>query len=265
MKIAMYQLRNEKTEEKALEKAVGAVKKAAQEGADIIIYPELTLNEFFPQYEKINAEEKLVTLQSREIAAFCDVCGKNKIMAVPNFYLKTENGTYDASIIIDKTGKITGIQKMVHIAQAENFYEQDYYTPSDEGFKVFDTELGKIGIVVCFDRHYPESIRTEALMGADFIIIPTANTKAEPKELFKAEICVQAFQNCVPIFMCNRTGREDNMDFSGNCVAADCDGSIIFEADDKEGLFFVNIDLEKSKKAREKSNYLKLRKKEFYI
>ena len=53
---------------------------------------------------------------------------------------------------------------MVHIAQARQFYEQDYYTPSNDGFKIFDIEYGKIGIVVCFDRHYPESIRTEALM-----------------------------------------------------------------------------------------------------
>lgn len=52
---------------------------------------------------------------------------------------------------------------MVHIAQAKQFYEQDY-TPSNDRFKVFDTEYGKIGIVICFDRHYPESIRTEALM-----------------------------------------------------------------------------------------------------
>ena len=50
---------------------------------------------------------------------------------------------------------------MVHIAQCECFYEQNYYTPSEEGFQVFDTSLGKIGIVVCFDRHYPESIRID--------------------------------------------------------------------------------------------------------
>ena len=71
---------------------------------------------------------------------------------------------------------------MVHIAQAEQFYEQDYYTPSDEGFKVFDTEFGKIGLVVCFDRHYPESIRTEVLRGAELILIPTVNTKADDTE-----------------------------------------------------------------------------------
>lgn len=85
------------------------------------------------------------------------------IISVPNIYLEEEKN-YDASLLIRKDGEIKGIQKMVHIAQARQFYEQDYYTPSNDGFKVFDTEYGKIGIVICFDRHYPESIRTEALM-----------------------------------------------------------------------------------------------------
>ena len=76
---------------------------------------------------------------------------------------------------------------MVHIAQAENFYEQDYYTPSDDGFKVFDTEFGKVGIVICYDRHLPESIRTCVLKGADLIIIPTANTKSEPMEMLNGK------------------------------------------------------------------------------
>ena len=137
-----------------------------------------------------------------------DTCRKNQIMAVPNIYLLENERPYDASILINKNGKILGIQKMVHIAQADKFFEQDYYTPSDDGFKVFETEFGKLGIVICFDRHYPESIRTEALKGADLILIPTVNTKAEPSEMFEWELRVQAFQNSTIIAMCNRVGAE---------------------------------------------------------
>ena len=68
---------------------------------------------------------------------------------------------------MDRTGRPDpGCRKMVHIAQAEQFYEQDYYAPSDDGFKVFDTPFRKIGIVICYDRHLPESIRTCTLMGS---------------------------------------------------------------------------------------------------
>jgi len=88
--------------------------------------------------------------------------------------------------------------------------------------------------VVCFDRHYPESIRTEALRGAELIIIPTANTKSEPSELFQWEIRVQAFQNYVNIAMCNRVGTEDQMEFSGESVVVDYNGNVITCADDRE-------------------------------
>lgn len=129
-----------------------------------------------------------VRIDSEIVKAFCDVAREHQIMVVPNLYLEEHGKAYDASLLIRKDGTIAGVQKMVHVAQADKFFEQDYYTPADDGFKVFETEFGKIGLVICFDRHYPESIRTEALMGADLILIPTVNTKAEPSEMFEWEL-----------------------------------------------------------------------------
>ena len=166
--------------------------------------------------------------------------------------------------MIDKNGEIIGIQKMVHIAQAEQFYEQDYYTPSNEGFKVFDTKYGKIGIVVCFDRHYPESIRTEAFMGADLILIPTVNTKAEPSEMFEWELRVQAFHNSVSIAMCNRVGNEGEMNFSGESIAVNPNGEVLKKAGEQEEIIYVDINLSDSKKIRENKPYTQLRRIEFY-
>jgi predicted amidohydrolase len=159
---------------------------------------------------------------------------------------------------------VIGIQKMVHIAQAEKFYEQDYYEPSDTGFQVFDTEMGKIGIVVCFDRHYPESIRTETLMGADLILIPTVNAKSEPLEMFEWEIRVQAFQNSVAIAMCNRVGTEGDMVFAGESILTDANGNVIVKADDTEQLIFAEIDLQTVEKVRSGKPYTTLRRPEMY-
>lgn len=97
---------------------------------------------------------------------------------------------------------------------------------------MFETEFGKIGIVVCFDRHYLESIRTEALKGANLILIPTVNTKAEPSEMFEWELRVQAFQSSVAIAMCNRVGVEGEMFFSGESIVVDENGNVIKKADD---------------------------------
>ena len=186
-------------------------------------------------------------------------------MVVPNLYLYENGKTYDASLLIWKDGTIAGVQKMVHVAQANQFFEQDYYTPADDGFHVFDTEYGKIGIVVCFDRHYPESIRTEALMGADLILIPTVNTKEEPSEMFEWELRVQAFHNSVYIAMGNRVGTEGQMDFSGESVVIDANGDTIVKADDRAQILYTDIDLEQAKTIRNKRPYTNLRRTEFYL
>lgn len=142
-----------------------------------------------------------MALDSQIVKAFQEACKKHQIMAVPNLYLKPEEGkdnhrAYDASLLMDKDGLIVGIQKMVHVAQAELFYEQDYYLPSDDGFHVWDTPFGKIGIVVCFDRYYPESIRTEALMGADCILVPTVNTKKNRWNCLSRKLDIDLQQAC---------------------------------------------------------------------
>lgn len=272
MKLALFQMKNEGSVEANLEKSILAIEKAAKNGADLIFFPEIQLTEFFPQFKKNEnlqksaeiTENYLVSLSSPIVNAFCEAARKNSIIVSPNVYLRENEKNYDASILIDKNGKILGTQKMVHIAEAKNFYEQDYYAPSDDGFKVFNTEIGKIGIVVCFDRHYPESVRTETLRGADLILIPTANTKAEPSEMFKWELCVQAFQNSVALAMCNRVGKESEMHFSGESLVVDANGNILAKADDKEQILYAEIDLSEVQKTRNSKPYTTLRRKEMY-
>lgn len=221
MRLALVQMPNYGSVELNLNKSLRAVEVAAAHGADLVLFPEVHLTEFFPQYPGQDVRKYAVTIEGEPVKNFCDICMKNTISAVSNLYLLENDRMYDAGIFIDKNGEVKGVQKMVHVAQAEQFYEQDYYTPSDDGFRVFDTELGKIGIVVCFDRHYPESIRTETLQGADLILIPTVNTKAEPSQMFEWELRVQAFQNSVILAMCNRVGTEGNMCFSGESIVVD--------------------------------------------
>ena len=138
------------------------------------------------------------------------------------------------------------------------------YAPSDDGFKVFDTPFGKIGIVICYDRYLPESIRTCTLMGADLIIVPTANTKAEPMEMFEWEMRVQAMQNQVFIAMCNRVGEEGEMDFSGESIVIHPNGSVLAKADDTEQLLVCEVDLSEAKKLKKKIPYLSSRRPEWY-
>lgn len=264
MRLALVQMSSQGTQKENLEKSLKAIETAKRNRADLVLFPEVHLTEFFPQYPGQNVEGYAVTLDEQPVSSFCAVCRENDIMAVPNVYLREQNKNYDASILIDRDGSIKGVQKMVHVAQAEKFYEQDYYTPADDGFHVFDTEYGKIGIVVCFDRHYPESIRTEALEGADLIVIPTVNTKEEPSEMFEWELRVQAFQNSVITAMCNRVGIEGEMVFSGESIVVDANGQVMAKAGNEETILYVDVDPEQAKKIRNSRPYTQLRRPEWY-
>lgn len=265
MKIAMFQMENEGSMRANLSKSLQAIEDAAKCGANLILFPEVQLTEFFPQYPKRDVSDYRLTLDSDVVMQFQKAAKDNQIMAVPNIYLEEDGKAFDASLLIGDDGSIVAIQKMVHVAQAPQFYEQDYYTPSDTGFHVSKTPFGNIGIVVCFDRHYPESIRTETLMGADLILIPTVNTKQEPMELFEQEIRVQAFQNSVVVAMCNRVGTEGDMDFAGESIVVDANGQTLRKADDAQQLIIVDVDLQEARKVRESKPYTTLRRTELYF
>lgn len=264
MRLALVQMSNSGSIESNLKKSLQSIQTAALHHADLVLFPEVQLTEFFPQYPGQHVENYQISLDSPVVKSFCDACREHHIMAVPNLYLLENGRPYDASLLIDNSGEILGVQKMVHVAQAEQFFEQDYYTPSDDGFHVFETAYGTIGIVVCFDRHYPESIRTEVLQGADLILIPTVNTKAEPSETFEWEIRIQSFQNSAIIAMCNRVGTEGNMVFSGESIVTDANGSVLAKADDQEQILYVDVDLAAAKAVRAARPYTQLRRTEFY-
>ena len=263
MKLAMAQMQMTEDINHNLETTLKYCDQAKD--SDLLFFPEIQLSPFFAKYEKRDATKYCMTSQSKEIQLLKEKAKQHQYYLSPNIYFEQNQKRYDTSLWINPEGELEGLAKMVHIAQAENFYEQDYYTPSEEGFQVFDTPFGKIGIVICYDRHLPESIRTSTLKGADLIIIPTANTKDEPMEMFEWEIRVQAMQNQVFIAMCNRVGIEDHMEFAGESLIVGPDGNVIFKADDKPQLIECEIDLKEARKLRESKPYLKTRRPECYL
>lgn len=235
------------------------------DSCDLLFFPEIQFSPFFPQYEGGNAERYLMDETDEAVEIMKRKAAEHRLYISPNLYMKQNGKSYDTSLWITPEGIIEDRAKMVHVAQAEYFYEKDYYTPSDDGFKVFDTPFGRIGIVICFDRHLPESVRTCALRGAQLVIIPTANFKDEPMEVFEWEIRVQAMQNQVFIAMCNRVGLEDRMDFAGESLVAGPDGRLIVKADDSEQLVTAELDLSEAVSRRKKFSYMDYRRKEMYL
>lgn len=265
MKLALAQMCMSADLQSNYKKTIAFIEEASDKNADLILFPEIQLSPFFPQHPDKDVSPYIMHMDSPYITGICNACRKYGIHASPNFYIEENGKCYDMSLLIDDHGSIIGRQKMVHIAQCDKFYEQSYYTPSEEGFVVTDTKFGKIGIVVCFDRHYPESIRTEALQGAELILIPTANTTEEPSDLFQWEIRVQAFQNSVNIAMCNRVGKEEDMVFSGESLVSDYNGTLQAIASHQEELLITDVNLPEASKARNAKPYTNLRRKNLYL
>ena len=256
MKLAMAQMRMSGSVRENLRSALGYMEQAAAAGAELIFFPEVQLSPFFPAEEKQEVSAYLVSAEGPEVRALREKCRELKLWASPNVYLEEGDKRYDASLLIDDQGELRGVSKMVHIFQAKCFYERDYYTPSDTGFRVYDTPFGRLGIVICFDRHIPGSIRSCARQGAELVIIPTANLTEEPLELFAWEIRVQAFQNTCYVAMCNRVGPEGELCFAGESLAAGPDGSLLFKAGGEEGLYLVDLPLETVAQVRQGRDWL---------
>lgn len=255
MKIALVQQHSTKNKKENIERGLKAVEKAASEGAELIAFPELSFDFFFPQYsdykEAINYAEPI---PGPTTDLFCRKANELKILLIINLFEKDGEKTYDTSVIINERGEIIGKTRMVHIIEAPYFHEKHYYSPGNLGAGVFQTKLGKIGIAVCYDRHFPEYMRALALKGAELVIVPQAGAVNEwPPGIFEAELQIASFQNGYFSALVNRVGKEDLITFAGESYVTDPEGKIIAKAPKGEDYILyadINFDLLKNCSAR---------------
>ena len=192
---------------------------------------------------------------------------RHGMVIVFNLFERGEDGRcYDSSPVIDADGRLLGTTRMVHIAQMDGFWEQDYYTPGNHGAPVWQTAVGRIGVAICYDRHYPEYMRALALAGADLVAIPQAGALGEwPDGLYEAEVRTAAFQNGYYAALANRVGREDALTFGGESFVVDPEGQIVARAMALEDdLLIAEIDLERAARSTARRLFLRDRRPELY-
>ncbi len=244
-KIALVQQQAGKNRNHNLKRGLEAFKRAAVEGAELVIYPELAFSYFIPQREaEENFRELAEGIPGPATRAFCQAAGELQTAAAINMFERDGDRTYDTTVIIDRDGSIAGKNRMVHIYQAPCFYEKDYYQPGDLGAGVFHTGLGRVGVAICYDRHFPEYMRMLGLAGAELVVIPQAGAVDEwPEGLFQAEIRTAAFQNGYFAALANRVGEEDNITFAGESFVCGPEGDMIAAAPKlEEDILYAEID-----------------------
>lgn len=247
MRIALVQQRAGADRQANVARGLEAVRRAADGGARLVAFPELAFMPFFPCCPAAPGPlpaDLGETVPGPTTDAFASLAAKLGVVIVVNLYEREAERAYDSSPVIDADGRLLGSTRMLHIAQMPHFHEQDYYTPGDHGMPVYDTAAGRIGVVICYDRHYPEVMRSLALRGADLVVVPQAGMVGEwPDGLYEAELRVAAFQNGYFTALANRVGAEPGIEFGGESFVCDPAGRVVARAPAaEEAILFADID-----------------------
>jgi predicted amidohydrolase len=176
--------------------------------------------------------------------AFSTLAAELGTVIVLNLFERDGDRAYDSSPVIDADGRVLGTTRMLHVAQMPGFWEQDYYTPGDHGVPVYTTAVGRVGVAICYDRHYPEVMRSLGLQRADLVVVPQAGSVGEwPDGLYEAELRVSAFQNGYFTALANRVGAEPETVFAGESFVCSPSGEVVARAGARtEEILFADLD-----------------------
>jgi N-carbamoylputrescine amidase len=267
MKIALIQQSCSQDISFNIHRGVETAKEAAQQGAKIICFAELAFTPFYPQVPASgNVHNLTETIPGPTTDLFSNLAKELGVIIILNLFEKEGEKTFDTSPVITSDGKLIGKTRMVHITEYEFFHEQGYYSPGDLGAPVYDTEFGKIGIAICYDRHFPEYMRALGIAGAEIVFIPQAGSVGEwPAGLYEAEMQVAAFQNGYFTALCNRVGKEKKLVFSGESFVCSPSGEIIAQAQQgKNEILYCDINLAEVKNSHARKLFFRDRRPQIY-
>jgi N-carbamoylputrescine amidase len=267
MKIALVQQHATRNREENIQRGVQALEEAASQGAKLVAFAELAFDWFLPQHPpQGDLLEQAEPIPGPSTDRFCELAKTHGVVVVLNLFEREGNRTYDASPVIDADGKIVGKNRMVHVIEAPCFHEKGHYTPGDLGAGVFQTAVGRIGIAICYDRHFPEYMRALGLKDAQLVVVPQAGAHDEwPPGVFEAELQAAAFQNGYFAALVNRVGREDRLAFEGRSYITGPDGRIIAQAPaDEDFILYGEVDFSAIQRCAARNYFLEDRRPDLY-
>ena len=267
MRLALVQQHATRDPGENLARGLAALDAAAAGGAALVAFAELAFEWFHPQRPAAGEVRDLAQpVPGPIVEAFQRRAADLGVVVVLNVFERDGDRTFDCSPVIDADGRLLGRTRMVHITEYACFHEQGYYAPGDTGAPVFDTRAGRVGVAICYDRHFPEYMRALALAGADLVVVPQAGVAGEwPEGLYEAEMQVSAFQNGYFVALCNRVGHEDCLSFTGESFVCDPAGRVIARAPSgQDAVLFCDVDLAEANASHARRLFLRHRRPELY-
>ncbi len=267
MKLALIQQHASPDRQANLQRGIVAARTAAAQGAELICFAELAFDRFYPQRPATAAAlARAVSIPGPTVDPFCEIARQHGCVMVLNVFESSEGQTFDSSPVIDADGSILGVTRMIHITEYPCFHEQGYYAPGNRGVPVYETRIGKIGVAICYDRHYPEYMRALAVAGAEVVVVPQAGAVDEwPEGLYEAEMRVAAFQNGYFTALCNRVGEEECLTFAGESFVCGPDGRTLARAGQgTDEILYCEIDPQEVQDCHARKLFLRDRRPELY-
>lgn len=267
MRIALIQQHATENRPENIKRGLDALDRAVAGGADLVCFAELAFEPFYPQRPAAgNPKDLAEEVPGPVTDVFSKRAAAHGVVVVLNLFERDGENCFDCSPVIDSDGALLGRTRMVHITDYACFHEKGYYAPGDTGTPVFETSAGRIGVSICYDRHYPEYMRSLALAGAEVVIVPQAGAVGEwPDGLYEAELRVAAFQNGYFTALCNRVGAEECLDFGGESFVCAPDGRVVARAPEGEdAILFADLDLSEVAKSHARELFLRDRRPELY-
>lgn len=258
-------------------RAIAHVRQAAAQGAQVILLPELFENLYFCQVEREAYFSLAHTIQNHPfIGQFQELARELGVVLPLSYFEKAGQAHFNSLVCIDASGDILGNYRKSHIPDGPGYEEKYYFNGGDTGFRVWDTRFGRVGVGICWDQWYPETARALMLLGADFLLYPTA-IGTEPAEvqtpnshqMWQRAMQGHAVSNSAYVAACNRIGREvveqQEQSYYGHSFVADYTGEIVAELDDKtEGALIHTLDLSAAREFRAGMGFFRDRRPELY-
>jgi N-carbamoylputrescine amidase len=230
-------------------KAIAAVQQAAAEGATVVCLQELFNGPYFCQVQESEwydwaepVPDGSTIRQMRDVAREAGT-----VLIVPVYEVEHPGVFYNTAAVIDADGTYLGKHRKNHIPQVSGFLEKFYFRPGNLGYPVFDTAVGRIGVYICYERHFPEGWRALGLAGAKIVFNPSATSRGLSEYLWRLEQPAAAVANEYFVGTINRVGVEPlgTNDFYGQSYFVDPRGQLVGEAasDTEDAVVVRDLDL----------------------
>ena len=258
------------SKEAMIDKHEAAAREAAADGAKVICFQELFYGPYFCQVQETQYYNYTESIPEGPTTKRFQSLAKElaMVMVLPMYEIVQPGLYFNTAAVIDADGSYLGKYRKHHIPQTKGFWEKFYFTPGTGGFPVFDTAVGKVGVYICYDRHFPEGWRALGLNGAQIVFNPSATHRGLSEYLWRLEQPAAAVANIFYVGAINRVGIEElgDDDFYGQSYFVDPEGKFVGEVGDayKPDLIVRDLDMGKLAEIRDRWAFYRDRRPDAY-